>query len=138
MTDTAEEILRSHGLRRTLGRIQVLHFVMQQKAAVSHSELSQAFEGKLDRASLYRTLQDFEQQGLIHKVPDDVVSVKYAYCHGSCSPEHHHDSHLHFKCHNCDQTYCLEENTLPKIAVPEGFIPESTEVLIHGICRACA
>ncbi len=134
----AGSILKNHGLRKTLGRVQVLDFIIQRESALSHSDLSQAFEGQMDRASLYRTLQDFEQHGLVHKVPDDEVSVKYAYCRANCDSHAHHDTHLHFKCEACLQTFCLEEQAFPKIAVPAGFKVNSTEVLIHGTCKQCA
>lgn len=138
MTDHTEDILRNHGLRKTIGRVQVLDYIIQRQSALSHSDLSQAFEGKMDRASLYRTLQDFEQNGLIHKVPDDQVSVKYAYCKGQCDSHNHHDAHLHFKCDQCSETFCLEEQSVPKWQLPKGFIGQSTEVLVHGVCKHCA
>lgn len=138
MMANPDELLREHGLRRTLGRVQVLDFFLAQKIAISHSDLSKNFDGQLDRASLYRTLQDFESHGIIHKVPDDEVSVKYAICHGPCSEDAHHDSHLHFKCYDCKQTYCLDSASLPSFEIPSGFKAQSAEVLIHGQCKACA
>lgn len=138
MASPSDDLLRKHGLRKTLGRVQVLDYIIACKTAISHSDLSQAFEGTMDRASLYRTLQDFEQHGLIHKVPDDQVSVKYASCKGSCSAEVHHDAHLHFKCDDCEKTYCLEGNSVPALKLPEGFVAHHAEVLIHGLCQHCA
>lgn len=135
---SADEILKSHGLRKTLGRLKVLEFFSSQQKAISHSELSKHFEGQLDRSSLFRTLQDFESHGLVHKVPDDVVSTKFALCSGPCDEGAHYDSHLHFKCGDCQETYCLDGAQLPKLNIPSGFKPERAEVLVHGICRACA
>ncbi len=138
MPSKAQAELKERGLRKTWGRQQVLIYIRERKTAVSHGELNKAFDQKLDRASLYRILQDFEEKGLVHKVPDDEVSVKYAYCGGSCSANHHHDQHLHFKCDQCQKTYCLEELSLPALKLPQGFSPRSTEVLVHGTCKACA
>lgn len=135
---SAEDVLKSHGLRKTLGRLKVLEFFNGQQKAISHSELSKHFEGQLDRSSLFRTLQDFESHGLVHKVPDDVVSTKFALCNGSCDEGVHYDSHLHFKCDHCLETYCLDGAQLPKLNIPSGFKPQRAEVLVHGICRACA
>lgn len=138
MNIDSKDLLREHGLRRTLGRVQVLDFFLNQPIAISHSELSKNFEGQLDRASLYRTLLDFESHGIIHKVPDDEVSVKFAICQSSCSESAHHDSHLHFKCLDCKQTYCLDSSALPQFETPSGFKAQHAEVLIHGQCKACA
>ena len=138
MPDKALQELKAHGLRKTWGRQQVLIYFRERKTAVSHGEISKAFAQDIDRASLYRILHDFEQKGLIHKVPDDEVSVKYAYCGSHCSTKSHSDQHLHFKCDNCHETFCLEEQKLPTLQLPPGFLMQSTEVLVHGTCRACA
>lgn len=121
-----------------MGRVQILEHLIQNKTALSHSDLSRAFEGRLDRASIYRILQDFEHHGLVHKVPDNEVSVKYAVCSHDCNQESHHDSHLHFKCDECEKTICLEDQALPSFGLPQGFQANYTEVLIHGTCQACA
>lgn len=137
MTET-EEILRAHGLRKTNSRMAVLDFLRHERSAVSHGELSQRFEPGLDRVTLYRTLQSFEQKGLIHKVPDDEVSVKYAYCGDeACNHEQHYDNHVHFKCRRCHETRCLHEVSLPHFAIPAGWQREQTEVLISGLCPHC-
>ncbi len=138
MAQSPEEILRQHNLRKTLGRLKVLGFFMENDVALSHGDLSKAFDGKLDRASLYRTLQDFETNGLVHKVPDDEVSVKYAICQSSCSQHEHQDAHMHFKCQNCKKTTCLESTTIPEIQIPSGFQINKAEVLVYGVCKACA
>lgn len=138
MMQEVESLLKNHGLRKTLGRLQVLDYFRSRPKALSHSELSKAFEGTLDRASLYRMIQDFESHGLIHKVPDDEVSTKYALCHASCSEHAHFDSHAHFKCKSCKETTCLDNAETPSIKLPTGFKAESSELLIHGLCKACA
>ena len=137
MPEQAQQLLKEHGLRKTLGRQQVLIFFRERDTAVSHGDLSKTFPS-MDRAALYRILQDFEEKGIIHKVPDDEVSVKYAYCGHSCTASAHQDQHLHFKCDDCHQTYCLPEQETPQVHLPNGFVAHSMEVLVHGLCKACA
>ncbi len=137
MPEKAKELLKEHGLRKTFGRQQVLIYFRERSTAVSHGDLCKVFP-EMDRAALYRIIQDFEEKGIVHKVPDDEVSVKYAFCASSCTAEEHHDHHLHFKCDACQETYCLPEQETPKIYLPEGFRANSTEVLVHGFCKACA
>ncbi|MBI2386517.1 MAG: transcriptional repressor [Elusimicrobia bacterium] len=49
---------------------------------------------------------------------------------------HHH----HFRCERCEKVYELGGACLPdlKNALPRGFRVTSHEVLVHGVCAACA
>lgn len=133
-----EEILHQHKLKKTLGRELVLDFFQKRTQAISHGELVDEIGSKINRASLYRILQDFEHGGLIHKVPDDEVSVKYAYCHNGCNEHAHSDNHVHFKCENCGETRCLEEVEVPQFKLPASLKVQQTSVLLNGLCEACA
>lgn len=132
-----EDILHQHQLRKTAGRELVLHYFMGRPQAVSHGELDAALGQKINRASLYRVLRDFEQSGIIHKVPDDEVSIKFAYCGSDCHVGQHRDNHVHFKCENCGETRCLEEVNLPNLQLPQALEVRSTSVLVSGLCNTC-
>ncbi len=138
MTETPAQYLHHHGLRKTLGRELVLTTFLDQSRALSHGELNTLLGDQLNRASLYRVLQSFEESGIVHRVPDDEVSVKYALCSGACSSEQHHDNHVHFKCNHCGETQCLPEVKLPKVKTPDSLKVESAELLLRGYCRHCA
>ena len=138
MADSLEKILHQHELKKTLGRELVLDYFKAHPQAISHGEMVEALGKRINRASLYRILQDFEQSGLIHKVPDDEVSVKYAYCHNGCSTHQHSDNHVHFKCSNCKETYCLEEVDVPQLKLPASVKVQQTSILVNGLCEACA
>ena len=135
----AEEVLKTHGLRKTAGRLAVLNLFSQRGKALSHGELQDGVTASVDRVTLYRILDSFEQSGILHKVPDDQVSVKYALCdHDHKVEEAHSDNHAHFKCRKCGDTICLDDSEIPGIAVPPGYKVEASLLLLNGLCSKCA
>jgi Fur family ferric uptake transcriptional regulator len=130
-------ILKSHGLRKTKARLAVLDYFQSHSSALAPGDLNQALGADLDRVTLYRIIQSFEEHGIIHKVPDDEVAVKYSLCGTGCTPTEHHDHHLHFKCKGCGETRCLPKQAIPSFEVPAGYHVEETEILINGICAKC-
>ena len=135
-----EELLKRHKLRKTSGRLTVLQSFLNSGKALSHSDLQELNSGKTDRVTLYRILESFEKHGILHKVPDDQVSVKYALCsHLHHEIDHtHSDNHPHFKCQSCGDTLCLEESDIPDIQVPKGFKVTERFLLLGGLCGKCA
>lgn len=135
----AEKLLIQHGLRKTQGRILVLNEFSKHEKALAHNELQQSLGGKIDRVTLYRILDQFEKKGLLHKFPDDEVSVKYALCsHHDEMVHQHSDDHAHFKCSSCSDTFCIEDFSIPDIQSPKGFIVTEKFLLLGGVCAKCA
>lgn len=133
-----EDILKHHKLRRTNGRVAVLEKFSGNNKAFSHSELLQSLASKIDRVTLYRILDQFEKQGILHKIPDDEVSVKYALCDHKHEVGHKHsDDHAHFKCNECGETYCLEESDIPAFKAPQGFKVTEQFLILGGVCAQC-
>lgn len=134
----SEKLLKQHNLRKTAGRLAVLELFSQTHKAFSHSELQGLLTGVVDRVTLYRILDSFEKKGILHKIPDDEVSVKYALCCHDHKPGHQHsDDHPHFKCHDCGETYCLEDIQIPAFSSPKGFQIKEQFLLLGGSCNQC-
>ncbi|MDN3669164.1 transcriptional repressor [Echinicola jeungdonensis] len=131
-------ILKSHQLRVTNCRSDVLDTFLHKEMALSHSDLEETLQENYDRVTIYRTLKTFLDHDLIHKVLDDTGVVKYALCTHSASEEHHDHEHVHFKCEKCGNTQCIEEISLPQISLPKGFVGKEMNLLIHGICDKCS
>jgi Fur family ferric uptake transcriptional regulator len=132
-----ENLLTDFNLRHTSQRISILQTFLKNNHALSHTDLEQEFEGKIDRATIYRCLKQFLDVGILHRIPDDQFQTKYAVC-ATCEHEHHHHDHVHFNCITCSMTTCLEEATIPTIPLPEGFRAKEKILVIQGYCRDCA
>lgn len=132
-----ETLLKDHGLKVTNQRTEVLKAFLNKKKVLSLSNLLQTLGDSFDRITLYRTLNTFEEHGLIHKIPDKSGSASYALCRHDSVHHQHVDNHIHFKCEDCDRTYCLEEVLIPLIKLNPKLKPLKYNFLIEGICERC-
>ena len=134
----AEKILTEHKLRQTPIRIAVLSYFKESNTALSHANLEQNFNKQFDRVTLYRTLNSFIENGILHKVLDDSGSAKYAVCNDDhCEIHQHNDNHVHFKCLKCHTTQCLHDIEIPAIGHLPHYTIQSANLLLEGICKIC-
>lgn len=135
--DKIQNILKRHDLRSTAIRKSLLQLFLNKSVALSHSEIEQFFQGDFDRVTIYRTLKTFDDKGLVHKVIDDGAVVKYAVCEEECVEHNHKDNHVHFKCKQCEHTFCLHHVPVEKFDLPNGFKAKDYQLLVLGTCEKC-
>lgn len=130
-----ENKLISQDVKPTAMRILVLKCLLNSRSAMSLSDIEQQFY-QADRTTLYRTLKTFESKKLIHKIDDGTNVPKYAVCLEGCecSPE---DLHIHFHCTNCEETYCLNNISIPTIELPNQFTLNQINMVVKGLCDDC-
>jgi Fur family transcriptional regulator, ferric uptake regulator len=138
MSIKTAEILKENKLRVTSCRRDVLNTFLGKRVALSHADLEEALKENFDRVTIYRTLKTFLDNDLIHKVLDDSGTAKYALCTHSAEEPHHDHEHVHFKCEVCGKTNCIEEISLPKISLPEGYQAKEMNLLVQGVCKYCS
>lgn len=133
---TPRSILKSHNLRITDCRLDIIQEFLDRQVALAHSDLEEKLQNQFDRVTIYRTLNTFLEQDIIHKVLDDSGATKYALCSFQDNHEHDHE-HVHFKCEICGETTCLDEVNLPAIKLPKGYKKRDMSLLVLGICPKC-
>ena len=136
MNENLENRLFAKGINPTAMRLLVLEYLLQQPSAVSLSNLEKYFHYS-DRTTLFRTLKTFEEKGLLHQIKDGTDSTKYALCATACQDSKHTDSHLHFYCTSCRETFCLPGTSIPQIILPDNFMVKELNLVATGICNAC-
>lgn len=134
--NTPHTILKSHKLRVTDCRLEIIEEFLRKQVALAHSDLEESLNKQFDRVTIYRTLNTFLEQDIIHKVLDDSGATKYALCSHEDVHDHDHE-HVHFKCELCGETTCLENISLPPVKLPEGFKKREMNLLVQGICDKC-
>ncbi|TWR25879.1 transcriptional repressor [Mucilaginibacter pallidiroseus] len=132
-----EDLLDKHQLKKTAPRLRVLSMMYSKNTATSQPDLESVMHD-IDRVTLYRILNVFEEKGIIHKVFDLNGTANYAICHSNCGAHKHHDEHVHFNCTNCKNVYCLNELTLPALNLPGGFKAEGFTLYASGLCSKCS
>lgn len=136
MQEELTEQLRQNEIKPTPVRILVLEKLLKQETASSISALENQLE-YINRATLYRTLKTFEENGLVHHIDDGTGITKYALCSSACSNEMHKDTHVHFHCSFCGSTVCLPNTQIPLVSLPDHYQADHYELLITGKCASC-
>ncbi|ALL07705.1 Fur family transcriptional regulator [Pedobacter sp. PACM 27299] len=129
-------ILKEHDLKHTKQRVRVLEEIALDTVAISQPELEKKLGKEIDRVTLYRILNTYEEKGIVHRIMDMNGTANYALCSAACSEDHHHDEHVHFNCTTCGKIYCLEV-TVPKIKMPNGFTAKTVNTTAYGTCEKC-
>ena len=136
MKKITEQKLVNKSINPTAMRLLVLDFLLNQNAAISLSDIEKGLK-PADRITIYRTLKTFEEKGLTHTIDDGTGTPKYALCADDCDANEHHDTHVHFNCITCKETFCLPDSKIPDISLPGGFISIEMNLTVKGICKTC-
>ncbi len=121
--------------RNTKTKQMVRAILENSDKALSHEDIETALDGEMDRVTIYRILQGFEEEGLIHRITDEGGKWFYAMCH-SCNEGHHHDNHIHFQCTECHTLSCLDIK-INQPHLPNGYSIKEINYLISGCCPNC-
>jgi Fur family ferric uptake transcriptional regulator len=131
-----EHLLDLHHLKKTGPRLKVLAMMSAKNTATSQPDLEGLMED-VDRVTLYRILNVFEEKGIIHKIFDLNGTANYAICTSNCQEHFHRDEHLHFNCTICNKVYCLNDLSLPVFNLPPGFKADGFTLYASGTCPQC-
>lgn len=131
-------LLESQGLRRTAARETILELLTAAGRPLSHLDILKRCEGagSIDRVTVYRTLETLQGAGLLHRIQGMDGAWRFCrhkYAGGKCA-----GNHIHFLCSNCDRMSCLPEQPLPWVSPPAGATIQSKQLVVHGLCAACA
>ncbi len=135
---TQEEVvsrLAQKGVKPTANRILVYRELAQSERPMSLSDIEMR-QLSLDKSSIFRVLTLFMEHHVVHSFSDGRGVLHYELC-GSRGTCNHTDSHLHFYCESCQQSFCLEDIPLPSIELPEGYTIHSASFVLKGECPAC-
>lgn len=132
--------LKRAGHRVTKSRLQVLSVLEKTKKALSPADIfqltSKSGEAELDRVTVYRILEAFEELEIVHPVGNG----RYIYCaHQSCG----HDRHFIAICTKCGETsevgasaeFSDDLSSLLKKKI--GFAMTSEFFVVRGLCKNC-
>ena len=135
-TMNPEHLLKKHNLRVTQFRMDVVEIMSGSAHALSSNDIESQLQDP-DRITLYRTLKNFEEKGIIHKAIDGTNTAKYALCDSECDEHNHAHQHVHFHCEKCDNTFCVEDVIIPVIQMPHGYNTRQINIIADGICENC-
>jgi len=130
------EKLEGCGINATAVRLLVFKAMNAFTRMFSLADLELELD-TVDKSTLSRTIRLFLENRLIHSIDDGSGSIKYAVCNDDCNCSLD-DLHVHFHCHRCKKTFCLENVAIPQITLPKGFMTDSINLVMKGLCFDCS
>jgi Fur family ferric uptake transcriptional regulator len=132
----AETALKERRLRATPARVATLDVLLNAGRALTHHEVDEALAAggeRLDRVTLYRTLDFLVAEDLAHRLSGEDRSWRF-----SAHPANSGHAHPHFCCEACGDTLCLGGmNPAMVVGLPEGYVFRQAELTIRGLCPSC-
>ncbi len=128
------EKLRQAGYSTTRQR-EAVFSALRNNGAMTMGELTNACASKMDRASVYRAVQLFEQLGFVRRVNQ---GWKFKLELSDIFSEHHH----HIMCTKCGKIADLRDDSrlatiLDSMVKSSGFTISGHELEIRGLCINC-
>lgn len=134
-----EATLSDCGIRPSAIRTLVFKTLVNSNAPLSSQQIETALQS-VDRSSISRTMALFAEHDVVHTVDDGSGSMKYEICltQGSHPDDNRADDrHPHFHCVKCGATICLDSQTIPGVALPDGYVATGVNYVVKGFCPKC-
>ena len=119
-------------MRKTRSVKLLLNEFYQTKDAISIKELIDKFRYRMNKTTVYRILDRFEKDGILHSFVDQYGLKRYAKNKNKSKTK---EIHPHFLCEDCGTTSCIPIN-IKVPSIPE-YIIKSSEHLLIGQCKNC-
>lgn len=122
-------------IRKTKTVESLMKFFKKSKYPVSILELTEKFDGTMDKSTIYRIIERLEDSNIIHSFVDSDGMKRYANFKDEEFAINDEGTHPHFVCNDCGISSCLPV----KISIPTfpDYIIESAEHLLKGRCKNC-
>ena len=132
--ETLKTLLKNNGSSLTKPRKVIFDLLIDQEPQTMQV-LAKRASDRVDRATVYRTVELFEKLGVAHRIN---VGWKYKIELSDIFLDHHH----HFYCTNCKTTYTMPLNTMletmiDSLASKSGYAPRGHQLEIYGLCPNC-
>ncbi|WP_010134706.1 Fur family transcriptional regulator [Ochrovirga pacifica] len=121
--------------RNTPAKEAVLELLVKSQKALSQDAIESQIEIAVNRATIYRVLNSFCEDGIAHKIVAEDGKQYFSICKKCKHPEEKLIYHYHFRCLSCGTIECLK--TPVQYTVPSGYQVEHANCLLTGTCKDC-
>lgn len=121
--------------RNTPTQDAVLAVLAEADEAMSQDVIEQSIGIEINRATIYRILNRFCEDGVLHRVVAEDGKQHFALGTRNQKEGLEHN-HFHFRCIKCKVVECLPIKV--NYELPDGYSVESVNCVLTGICKKCA
>jgi len=120
--------------RNTATQEAVLAVLTTKRRAMSQEAIVKQMTVDADRATVYRILNRFCEDEIVHRIVADDGKQYFAVC-VKCDEKTVPDHHFHFRCTTCETIECLPSRV--EFTVPKDYIVRHLNCVLVGICKDC-
>jgi len=121
--------------RNTPAKEAVLNLLANTGKAMSQDAIEKNVNVEADRATIYRVLNRFCEDGILHRIVAEDGKQYFAVCI-KCDEKKLADHHFHFRCTKCETIECLP--IAVQFSLETGYSVESVNCILTGVCKDCA
>lgn len=121
--------------RNTPAKEAVLNLLTHKAKAMSQEAIMKNMDINIDRATIYRILNRFCEDGILHRIVAEDGKQYFAVCI-KCEEKKLADRHFHFRCKKCETIECLP--VAVQFSLERGYSVESVNCVLTGVCKDCA
>lgn len=120
--------------RNTATQEAVLAILTSKRRAMSQDTIVKQLSIDADRATIYRILNRFCEDEIVHKVVAD-DGKQYFAVRMKCDEKAVPADHFHFRCTKCETIECLP--AVVEYTIPEKYTVHQTNCVLVGVCKDC-
>lgn len=121
--------------RNTPTKDAVLAVLAETGKAMSQDAIEKKIAIDINRATIYRVLNRFCEDGILHKVTAE-DGKQYFALYKEDGEEKIVKHHFHFRCVKCETIECLSSEVT--FSVPDAYFVEKTNCILTGLCNECS
>ncbi|MGO2101809.1 MAG: Fur family transcriptional regulator [Psychroflexus halocasei] len=121
--------------RNTPTKEAVLAVLENTGKAMSQDSIEQKIGIDINRATIYRVLNRFCDDGVLHKVVAEDGKQYFALCI-KCDENKKPMHHFHFRCTKCETIECLPLEV--SFSLSDKYLVENVNCVLSGICKECS
>ena len=120
--------------RSTASKEAVLAVLTNSRKAMTQDAIVKQMDVAADRATVYRILNRFCEDEIVHRMVADDGKQYFAVC-VQCDEGRIPDNHFHFRCVKCETVECLPAPV--EFSVPSNYEVQRTNCVLIGTCKDC-
>lgn len=121
--------------RSTPTKEAVLDLLSRRGKAMSQDAIEREIDIDINRATIYRVLNNFCEDGIVHRIVAEDGKQYFAFCI-NCGENQIPAHHFHFRCTKCQTIECLKEEV--QFSLPMGYAVEGVNCILTGTCIDCS